>query len=263
MDISLAIILGLIQGLTEFLPISSSGHLVIVETLLGYQTPGVSLEVWLHFGTLLAVLVYFRRRIYEIIISIFVPHRTKADQNRTMLFALVIGTVPAVIVGLLFKSSIESAFKSPVLASIMLIVTGMILLLSYLAKDKRVDIKSGHGILIGLAQAVAILPGISRSGSTIVTAMLIGISPARAAEFSFLLAIPAIGGAFVLDLYSTGGSAMFSGDLLIYLVGTATSFVVGYLSIHFLLGIINKGKFFYFGFYCLVAGAASLIYLSV
>ena len=263
MDISLAFILGLIQGLTEFLPISSSGHLVIFETLLGYQTPGVSLEVWLHFGTLLAVLVYFRRRIYEIIHSLLVPDRKNAGENRTILFALVIGTVPAMIVGLLFKSSIESAFKSPFLASIMLIVTGMILLLSYLAKDRRVDIKSGHGFLIGLAQAVAILPGISRSGSTIVTAMLIGISPARAAEFSFLLAIPAIGGAFVLDMYSTGGRAMFSGDLVIYLTGTATAFVVGYLSIHFLLGVINKGKFFFFGFYCLVAGAASLIYLSV
>ena len=257
-----AIILGVIQGLTEFLPISSSGHLVIGETLLGMNTPGVSLEIWLHLGTLLAVLGYFHRRILAVLKAIYTTKDDATGANRRVLLALIIGTIPAVIVGLLLKPLIETAFDSPVLAASMLLVTAAILLLTPLARSKQNPIGPARGWWIGLAQAAAIMPGISRSGSTIACAMFLGINPAVAAEFSFLLAIPAIGGAFLLDLLSSGENFFASGQFSMYLLGMGVSFIFGLVSIHYLLKIIKQGKLFYFGFYCLVAGTLTLVYLN-
>ena len=229
-----AIILGIIQGLTEFLPVSSSGHLVISEHMLKISMPGVSLEIWLHFGTLVAVLVYFSPKIISLFKGVLVPSDPDSGEMRRLLWALIVGTVPAVIVGLFFKDFFESAFEAPTFAAAMLIVTG-------------------------LAQALAILPGISRSGSTIVTGMFLGVKPDKAAEFSFLLAIPAVGGAFLLDLMEHS-SLLFGGDAMVhYLVGAAVSFLTGILSIHFLLRLIKRGKLFYFGFYCVVVGITVLV----
>ncbi len=263
MDILNVIILGLVQGLTEFLPISSSGHLVICERLLGLSYPGMSLEIWLHFGTLLSVLVYFRRKLLELARSIL-PWAAGAETtaNRKMLLALVVGTLPAVVIGLSFKSSIETAFDSPHFASAMLIVTGIILLSTRLAKIGGRYVTIPRGFWIGWAQSVAILPGISRSGSTISAALFLGIQPALAAEFSFLLAIPAIGGAFLLDTFSGGGISFSPGEVGMLMAGTATAFLFGLAAIYSLLTIIRRGKFFLFGFYCLVAGAVSLIFVS-
>lgn len=258
-----AIILGVVQGLTEFLPISSSGHLVISKHILGVTMPGISFEVWLHFGTLIAVLVYFYRRILQLLLALK-PGETTKDiaYRRTTIWAIIVGTLPAVAVGLTLKSSIENAFSSPVFVSSMLICTGVLLLLSILAKNKNLGITIPKGLAIGLAQAMAILPGISRSGSTITAAMFLGMKPSEAAEFSFLLAVPAVGGAFLLDVLSVG-SDVFAGDsLLLYIVGTAVSFVFGLLSIHYLLKIVKKGSFYVFGFYCLAAGIVSLIYVN-
>lgn len=257
-----AIILGIIQGLTEFLPISSSGHLVIGETLLGLDTPGISLEVWLHVGTLLAVVGYFHRRIIALIRSIFSSESDELRENRKLWKVLIIGTLPAMVVGISLRSVIESAFASPTLASGMLLVTGTLLLLTPLAQNKLRALDHSRGFLIGLAQAVAIMPGISRSGSTIACAMFLGIEPALAAEFSFLLAIPAIAGAFLLDLVISGEKLFEAGTLQLYLLGAAVSFVFGLLSIHYLLKLIKKGKLFYFGFYCLVVGGLGLVYLT-
>ncbi|MEZ5359018.1 MAG: undecaprenyl-diphosphatase UppP [Candidatus Zixiibacteriota bacterium] len=257
-----AIILGIVQGLTEFLPISSSGHLVISEHLLGVTMPGISFEVWLHFGTLIAVLVYFFKRIVLLLTALIPGGGEDATYRRTTVWAIVVGTVPAVVVGLLLKSTIEEAFSSPVFASSMLLVTGAFLLLSVLAKNKQLGVTIPKGLYIGLAQAFAILPGISRSGSTITMAMFLGMKPSEAAEFSFLLAIPAVGGAFLLDMLSAGGE-LFTGDaFMLYIVGTMVSFVFGLLSIHYLLKIVKKGSFYFFGFYCLAAGIVSLIYVS-
>ena len=258
-----AIILGIVQGLTELLPISSSGHLVITERILGVTMPGVSFEVWLHLGTLVAIIGYFYKKILALTTSVFSKSPDEeTGYNRKTIMALVIGTIPAVIVGLGLKSFIESMFDSPTFASSMLLVTGTFLLASALAKNKQLPISLPRGLYIGLAQAVAILPGISRSGSTITAAMFLGMKPAEAAEFSFLLAIPAVGGAFLLDLLSTGFDVFTGGNLGIYLLGTVVSFAFGLLSIHYLLKIVKKGSFYIFGFYCLAAGILSLIYVS-
>ena len=256
-----AIILGIIQGLTEFLPISSSGHLVLGKALLGLHKSGISLEIWLHLGTLIAVLVYFRRRLMALLRSLFPSRSEQSKTDRKVILALIIGTIPAGLIGVLFRSPIETVFASPKTAASMLIVTAVILLLTVLARNKSRQVNAARGLGIGLAQAVAILPGISRSGSTIACAMFLGIEPALAAEFSFLLAIPAIGGAFVLDLIESGESLLLSHELSLYFLGMLTAFIFGLASIHYLLKIIRKGKFFYFGFYCLAAGVISLIWL--
>jgi len=258
-----AIILGVIQGLTEFLPVSSSGHLVIGEALLGLNTPGVSLEIWLHFGTLMAVLIYFRRRLVDLFrVAIGGGDKSSKNTNRTLLGAIVIGTLPAIVAGLLFKSLIESVFDSPRFAAAMLIVTGLILILTLRAKNTGRKINLPNGLVIGLAQMAAILPGISRSGSTIACAMFLGVEPAVAAEFSFLLAAPIIALAFGYDLVFSG-AALFSSDMiLLYLAGTAAAFAIGMLAIHYLLRIIRTGRFYLFGFYCFAAGAISLILLN-
>jgi undecaprenyl-diphosphatase len=258
-----AAILGIIQGLTEFLPVSSSGHLVIGQAVLGLNMPGISMEIWLHFGTLLAVLIYFRKRIISLIASVTRPTKEKSHrENRFILVALLLGSIPAAVVGLALKSFIETAFDSPAFAGGMLIATGLILLLTRWYGGGSKDIKLSRGFAIGLAQAAAILPGISRSGSTIACGMFLGVKPATAAEFSFLLAIPAVGGAFLLDLISSKGGLFSDGKLALYLSGTIIAFVFGILSIHYLLKIVKKGRLYFFGFYCLVVGAVSLVYLG-
>jgi undecaprenyl-diphosphatase len=257
-----AVILGLIQGLTEFLPVSSSGHLVIGEALLGFSSPGVSLEIWLHFGTLLAVLIYFRRRFIQILGGAFGGGDNQAiGRNRTMLGAIIVGTIPAIIAGLLFKSTIEAIFDSPRFAAAMLIATGLILLATIWAKNRSRVINLPRGFIIGVAQMIAILPGISRSGSTIAGAMFMGIEPSAAAEFSFLLAAPIIALAFGYDVVFSE-AALFASDVIwMYLIGATVAFGVGMLAIHYLLKIVRTGRFYLFGFYCLVAGAISFILL--
>lgn len=259
MTIFQAVIMGVIQGLTEFLPVSSSGHLVIAEELLGLKTPGVTFEIWLHLGTLLAVLIYFRSWIFRLIRSLWNGGRGADD--RITVWALIVGTLPAVVVGFTLKSAIETAFSSPKFTAAMLVVTGFILFSTLLARNRGLFVSPLRSLIIGLAQAVAILPGISRSGSTISAAMLIGVEPAKAAEFSFLLSIPAIGGAFLLDALSAGESILPAGDIGGYLIGTAVAFLSGLLAIHFLLKIVRRGSFYLFGVYCLVVGIAAFVCL--
>jgi len=259
MTIIQAVIMGVIQGLTEFLPVSSSGHLVIGEELLGLRTPGVTFEIWLHLGTLLAVLIYFRSRIIGLIQSLWRGREGSAE--RTTVWALIIGTLPAVVVGFTLKSAIETAFSSPRFSAAMLIVTGFILFSTLLAKNRGYLVSPLRGLIIGIAQAVAILPGISRSGSTISAAMVIGVDPPKAAEFSFLLSIPAIAGAFLLDALSAKEGLLPAGNAGGYLIGTAVSFLFGLLAIHYLLKIIRRGSFYLFGVYCLVVGIIALVCL--
>ncbi len=252
-----AIILGIVQGLTEFLPISSSGHLVLCEHLLNAKMPGVVFELIVHVGTLLSVLVYFRRRIARLILSIF--DKSMIDERSTLIY-LIIGTIPAVIVGILLDKIIEQAFVSPLLTSLMLIVTGLILLgTSFVQKGER-GIKPPNALLIGLAQALAIFPGISRSGATISMGLFAGVKPIVAAEFSFLLSIPVIIGAVV---FKTGDIVSVNTALLgHYMLGAVLSFIFGLLAVHFLLSMIKKGRFKYFGIYCLMVGIFGIIYFA-
>lgn len=248
-----AIVLGILQGLTEFLPVSSSGHLVIAEALLGVKMSGVSFEVMLHLGTLLSVLVYFRARIGRLIQSLWT--KSMATERRLMLL-LIVGTIPAGLVGVILKDFFESAFSNPALTSSMLFITGAILLSTKFIQPGRKPLNLMTAIIIGIGQSLAILPGISRSGSTIAVGMLAGVEPSEAAEFSFLLAIPAIGGAALLQAGEL--AAMQTALLAPILAGTVCAFVTGLGAVYAVLATIRKGKFAWFAYYCFAAGAIGL-----
>ncbi|UCE67870.1 MAG: undecaprenyl-diphosphate phosphatase, partial [Candidatus Zixiibacteriota bacterium] len=179
MDLFESLILGLVQGLTEFLPVSSSGHLVISEGLFGIKSDDIIFEILVHLGTLIAVLIYFRKKIYGIIKAIFAAAFDKSARNQNpdlkLALFLIIGTIPAVIIGLLFKSHIVEAFNSPRWASGMLLVTALILFSTKWASDRSRKINGARSLAIGFAQALAIMPGISRSGSTISMGMWLGM----------------------------------------------------------------------------------------
>ncbi len=252
-----AFILGLLQGLTEFLPVSSSGHLVIMGSILGVEEPGISFEIILHLGSLLAVLIYFRNRIFTLVRAIF---DTSMKKERMMILFIFIGTIPAIIAVLLFKDFFERAFSNPLLASSMLFVTGFILLSTRIKHDGKKEITLMSAILIGVGQAFAIIPGISRSGTTISTGMLLGLKPSETAEYSFLLAVPAILGAvvFKIDELMNLDPAMMGQ----YGFGLLVTFVSSMFAVYLVLELIKKGKFEYFAYYCFAAGAFGL-YLFV
>jgi len=248
-----ALLLGILQGLTEFLPVSSSGHLVLAQAILGVKQPGVAFEVLLHLGTLLAVLIYFRSQLTLLVRSIF---DANMKRERTIVGYLVIGTIPAGLAGLFFKDFFERAFSNPAMTSLMLLVTGLVLLSTRFFKrgNRRVSILSA--IIMGIGQAVAILPGISRSGTTIAAGMISGVRPSEAAEFSFLLAIPAILGAAALK---SKEMLTLTSDLLgQYLVGAVFSFLFGLVAVYVVLAVVKRGKLDYLAYYCFAAGAVGL-----
>jgi len=248
-----AIILGVIQGLTEFLPISSSGHLVLAQKTLGVADPGVALEIVVHLGTLLSVLVYFRAKLWRLITSLY---KRDARQDRAIVGYLIIGTIPAGLVGLLFEDFFDRAFDSPLLVSTMLLLTGAILFVSRFFKNSSGSVTLPRAVAMGLGQALAILPGVSRSGSTIVAGMASGVRPADAAEFSFLLAIPAIGGAAVLKFGDL--AALDQGVIGAYLAGFIAAFTTGLMAVYVVLAVIKRGRFEYFAYYCFALGLIGL-----
>ena len=252
MDIIDALILGSLQGMTEFLPVSSSGHLVLGQHFMGLSLPGNFFEVLVHLGTLCSVLVVFRTEILKLIQSI------KSAESKIMLSALVIGTIPAVLIGLSMKDKISHLFENPLAVSFSLILTGIWLVMTKWFVNQQSNINLKNGFLIGCAQAIAIIPGISRSGATIGVAMLLGISPEKAAKFSFLLAIPAIAGAGLLtaiDIDPALVSSLSSGTII---VAFFSSFLVGWAALTWLLKLISKGQFHWFGLYCMVIGILTL-----
>ncbi|UCB52680.1 MAG: undecaprenyl-diphosphate phosphatase [Candidatus Zixiibacteriota bacterium] len=263
-----AVILGIVQGLTEFLPISSSGHLVLGEFLLEVKFDDISFEVFLHFGTFLSVVVVFRRNIWSMARAVWLKVRSvltgvaaaRGSEDLHLVWMIFVGSLPAGLAGLLFKSYVEASFSSVLLVSIMLLFTGTALFLTRFFRAGRVRLKWGDALLVGLAQALAMLPGVSRSGLTISTAIFARVDRSRAAEFSFLLSLPAILGASLVELKDVSSQANPGSHLGIYLVGAATAFAVGYLAIKFLLEVIRKGKFQYFAYYCLAVGLLFLIF---
>jgi undecaprenyl-diphosphatase len=253
MTIFEAALLGIIQGITEFLPISSSGHLVIGQKLLGISVAGNYFEIVVHLGTLVSVLIVFSTDIWQLTKSL------KSKRTQNYIFTLVIGTIPAVIIGFLFKDIVSEAFENIRIVAVSLMMTGIILLTTKYIETKLRDITISRGLLIGIAQSIAIIPGISRSGITISLGMHLGVAPEKAAKFSFLLAIPTIAGAGLL----TGLDPMeSSGSLLpwfVLIVGFLSSLLVGWISLKWLLGLIKSGKFHWFGIYCLLVGLISWI----
>ena len=244
------IILGIIQGITEFLPISSSGHLVIAQIILGVKSPGNTLEVLFHFGTLMSVVYVF----FEDIKKIFLTMNEK--NNQLYIFYIIIATLPAIFAGLLLKDYFLIIFDNVYLVGLALCSTGLLLILSKRFKNNQKAIAFSSSILVGIAQAIAIIPGISRSGSTISICMYLGIPPKEAARFSFLLSIPVILGASILSFLEIESNLTF--NYLTLTVAVITSFVTGVLALKILLKILETGRFYFFGFYCLIAGVSTI-----
>lgn len=244
MNIFWAAFLGILQGLTEFLPISSSGHLVLVQSFIpGFSQPGVLLDVVLHLGTLFSIIYYYRRRIVKLKLN--------------YIYLIIIGTIPVVLIGFLFQDYIEMFFGSVKLVGIALIVTGIINLLTDRAVSRSVKVKYKESILIGFAQALALIPGISRSGSTISAGSNLGIDKRKAAEFSFLLSIPAILGASVLQIASYGSDGL--GNMTYYIAGFFAAFITGVFAINLVLRSLKARNFKYFAVYCFIVGGIALL----
>jgi len=260
MTLEQAIALGALQGATEFLPVSSSGHLALAQSLIsGFTQPGVLFDVLLHVGTMIAVIIYFCKDLRDLATAPFRRDET-AGQHQKMLLLLIAGSVPTGIIGLAGKDFAESLFENVPVVACMLLITGTILFVSERLRrgtgSGKTDIGWGDAIITGIAQGLAIIPGISRSGSTIATLLLRGIDGETAARFSFLLALPAVFGATLLSLRDIGEVA--AGQLVTYAAGTGAAMVIGLLSIHFLLAIIRRKRLYFFAFYCWAVGALFL-----
>lgn len=262
MPLHAAILLGLIQGLTEFLPISSSGHLAVAQYFLpGFSQPGLLFDIVLHLGTLLAVLVYFRREI-GLLLRALGPGSGDPTWRRLWVL-LILGTVPAVVVALVAGDWVERSFSALWVVGVSWIATGVLLLsTARVTKNEREfgKLNVGDALTVGLFQSAALLPGISRSGSTIAAGLFRGLSQDSAARFSFLLSVPAILGAAVYDLPRV--SLLESEAVTGYAAGFATAFAVGYVCIGIVLRLLAIRRFHLFGYYCLAAGGAVLVYIA-
>lgn len=252
MTILESLLLGAIQGITEFLPISSSGHLFLAQSILGINVPGNDIEIATHIGTLFSIIIVFRLKIKSLLFGF-------NNRNiRKYIFLIVIGTIPAVLAGLFGRSLILTVFESLTMVCISLIITGFILIISKNIKEKKEALTLNKAIAVGLAQAIAIIPGISRSGMTISIGVLMGLTRKEAANFSFLLAIPIITGAGLLTAIENYSSPQYLPFELL-LIAFFSSFVVGFVSLNWLLSIVHKGKFYIFGYYCLIIGTLGLV----
>ncbi len=262
MELLKAGILGMVQGLTEFLPVSSSGHLVIGSELMHFREQGIVFDVFLHLGTLMAVFVVFRTELLAMVKAPFLYRHGQCDREVRDFFLwdiyVVVATLPAVFVGLFLKDTFERFFNNIVLVYCMLTVTGLLMIGTKLLSARNEPLTWFRSLLVGCAQACAILPGLSRSGSTIFAGMALGVDREKIARFSFIMSIPAILGAAVLQLRdvlynSPGGDAWLN-----ILVGTVMAAISGYLAIQLLLGVIRKNKLQWFGYYCLLLAGAGL-----
>ena len=268
MDLWKSAVVGLVQGLTEFLPVSSSAHIVFAEQLLGIQGSRLDLAIVVHLGTLIAVFGALWYRLAPVVMGTLggigeLARRRSPWGSPEFRWGtyIVVGTIPAAVIGYLFESRVEAAFSKPFHASIMLLVTGGILFATRYVRSPGRDMGFVSGIVVGLAQAVAILPGISRSGSTISAALFCKVEREKAAEFSFLLAVPVIlGGAVLWFLEFADGSA--SSDGLSLLVGMVVAMVFGFLAIKLLLAFVRRGRLSWFAYYCWAAGLAGLFLFS-
>jgi len=255
------ILLAVIQGVTEFLPVSSSGHLVLSKHFLGLESDGgAMLEIVLHAGTLVSILVFYWRRISQVAAGVF----RKEKEALRFVGLVLMGCIPAIILGLSAKDQFESAFSHPRFAACMLMITGVFLIVSHFPKAGKKSIGWVSGLIIGLVQALAMLPGISRSGSTIGMSRFLGIEPKEAAEYSFLMSAPLLAGVSLMamvDLFKNGNSS--GNSSLEMILGFAISAVVGYFSIKWLVSLLQRGRFWRFGIYCLVVGIASFFLLAL
>lgn len=260
MDVLDAIILGVVQGLTEFLPVSSSGHLELGKAILGDNSvPEESLlfTVVLHFATALSTIVVFRKDIWEIIRGLFQFNWNEESQFSAK---IIVSMIPAVFVGLFFEEQLEAFFGGNVMfVGFMLLITAVLLYFADKAKDTNKKVNFGSALIIGISQAIAMLPGISRSGATISTSVLLGVDKSKSARFSFLMVVPLIFGKIAKDLMSgelnfNGGNNMAMG------AGFLAAFIAGLAACTWMIQLVRKSKLSYFAIYCLVVGLIAIIY---
>lgn len=256
MTILQILVLAIVQGLTEFLPISSSGHLVLVQNFFKISSPPIFFDVLVHVGTLFAVAVFLRREIKEIILNL------SSERSKKIIFLTILGSIPVVIVGLGLAEYIESVFSSLVLVGVSYIFTGILLGITFFIKKFEKELENiswKDSLFVGVFQAIAILPGVSRSGSTISAGLFRSFKKEEAFKFSFFLAFPAILGALfleVLNLPEIDSPEIFGG-----LLGMIVSFGVGFFALKILEKVLKKGSFYLFSIYCFLLGTFILFFL--
>ena len=259
MDYLDSLILGIIQGLTEFLPVSSSGHLELGKSILGDNSlPKESMifTVVLHFATALSTIVVFRKDIIEIIKELL---KFEWNSNTQFIFKIIISMLPAALIGVFFETELESLFSNNiVLVGAMLIITGLLLLLADRAQNTSKNVSFKNAFTVGVAQAVAILPGISRSGATISTAVLLGIDKTKAARFSFLMVIPLIFGKIFKDIFS-GELSYENAQITSLSIGFIAAFVSGLLACTWMIRLVKNSQLKYFAYYCAVVGIITIL----
>jgi undecaprenyl-diphosphatase len=267
LSLFLALFLGLLQGFTEFLPVSSSGHLVLAQELLpGFSQPGVLFDVTLHLGTLVAVCLYFRKDLWALLLSLLPRGAGGVDAatkiNRRLLWLLFLGSLPTVILGLLFRKQFEMMFNDVFGAGIWFVITGLLLFMTDRVATRGRQLgamKARDALIIGLAQGLSIIPALSRSGATIAAGVFLGLERAFLVRYSFLLSIPAVAGAFILQIVAHRHEAFRQADLLAYGVGTLAALVVGYWSIAVLLSMTRSRQLSVFAYYCWAIGVVALV----
>ncbi|MGC6431923.1 MAG: undecaprenyl-diphosphate phosphatase [Jejuia sp.] len=260
MDVIDAIILGIIQGLTEFLPVSSSGHLELGKVILGDNSvPEESLlfTVVLHFATALSTIVVFRKDILDIIRGIL---KFRWNEDMQFLIKIVVSMIPAVVVGLFFEEQLESLFGGNILlVGCMLVITALLLFLADKAKDTNKKVSFSNAFVIGISQAIAMLPGISRSGATISTSVLLGNDKTKAARFSFLMVVPLIFGKIAKDILS-GDISTESQNFTALGIGFIAAFVAGLFACTWMIALVKKSKLSYFAIYCVIVGLIAIAF---
>lgn len=260
------LILGIVQGVTEPIPVSSSGHVIIAQRLLGIEQTGLTFEILTNTASLIAIMFIFRHDIWRLISNSWMYLRTRrAEYKSDFMFAVyvVVGTIPTVIIGLLLKDWIETVFSSIKTVGIALFVTGIALWLIRNLRGRKQDgdLTMKDALFVGLAQAVALIPGISRSGATIVASMGTGMKQDTALRFSFMLYIPASLGAIVLAIPDIQSTSQAPGMFMAYAMAFVATLIFTYFSMKWLMGIMAKGNLKYFAYYCFVAGILLLIFL--
>lgn len=259
MDIIEAIVLGVIQGLTEFLPVSSSGHLEIGKTIFGNNSlpqESLTFTVVLHFATAFSTLVIFRKEVAEIFRGLF---QFQWNEQTRFSLKIILSMIPAALVGLFLEKELESFFDEQILlVGFMLLITSLLLLFADKASNTKKSVSFSNSIIIGLSQAIAILPGISRSGATISTSVLLGIDRTKAARFSFLMVVPLIFGKIGKDIFS-GNINYSSSEFLPLFAGFLAAFISGLFACKWIIALVKKSKLSYFSLYCAVVGIIAIL----
>jgi undecaprenyl-diphosphatase len=261
-----AVLLGLVQGLTEFLPVSSSGHLVLAQSLIpGFTQPGVLFDITLHIGTLVAVCLYFWQDLWTMFLALSSSARQDAAESRRLLWLLIVGSVPTAIIGLLFRKQFEAMFTDISGAGVWFLITGVLLFLTDRVSTRGRGLSAMgffDAVMIGIAQGVSIIPALSRSGATISAGVFLGLERGLLVRYSFLLSIPAIAGAFVLEVVAHRHVLLEGFDPLAYGFGTLMAGIAGYWSIAVLLNMTRSRRLSLFAYYCWAIGILALL-LSV